>query len=153
MQRAGVVAIVNAASSSFADMLSSFSITDVKRQVVLLHSTPCMLKQTFVFRAPALVSATWQFVLSLMKQKARERVTFVDSIEELARELGEGALTSDFGGSYEFDWDAWVQEKIEHEEQEEKRRALMALRRPLARGARRSPGAGKPTSSSSKKKA
>ena len=82
-------------------------------------------------RAPALVSATWQFVLSLMKQKARERVTFVDSIEELARELGEGALTSDFGGSYEFDWDAWVQEKIEHEEQEEKRRALMALRRPL----------------------
>ena len=101
MQRAGVVVIVNAASSSFADMLSSFSVTDVKRQVVLLHSTPCMLKQTFVFRAPALVSATWQFVLSLMKQKARERVTFVGSIEELAQELGEGALTSDCGGSYE----------------------------------------------------
>lgn len=136
VQDCGMVIILDASGTSLGT-LAQYSYEDVRRGALMLHCYPCRLKHTYIVNSSTMIGSAIQLILSMMKPKVRERVTFVSpDFSELHAGIHPSELPPEFGGTLQWDWTDWVTARLKREGKPMSPNSssrLMSLRRPRSK--------------------
>lgn len=87
---------------------------------------PLRIKGIYLLNAPFFFKGLFTMVSSLLfPKKMKERVHYVDSLEEIYDVIDKDLLLVEHGGMLDFDVDAWIEEQIQREQNDDWKSILL----------------------------
>lgn len=78
---------------------------------------PCKLKRIYIVGGSAWLLQAIRFIIMLLGKKLRDRLKVLSKVESLHLYIPPEQLPPSLGGTFNLDWDQWVQEALSQEDE------------------------------------